>query len=125
MGAAIYFLVDEDFTFYFVTRSETYKYKNLEKNPTVALTVADPDTQTTVQLAGKVTPLPYDEYLDVMFKKFPKLKPKGNFNWQFPIDKLHDAGEYVPLVLMPTNLQYANYQHATSDSHADSIEQII
>lgn len=123
-GSAIYFIADEKFTFYFVTRAETYKYHNLEANPHVALTVADEVNQTTVQLAGSVTPLPYEDYLDVVFRKMSKVRPANDHEWFPPIDKLR-AGNYMPLVLTPAKLQYANYKHIKADSHAEYIEHII
>lgn len=123
-GSAIYFIFDEDFTFYFVTRAETYKFQNLEANPHVALTVADEASQTTVQLAGTITPLPHEDYLEVMFRKMPKLRPNDEPEWMPPIEKLH-AGNFMPLVLKPTKMQYANYKHVKSDTHAEYIEQII
>jgi uncharacterized pyridoxamine 5'-phosphate oxidase family protein len=123
-GSAIYFIVDENFTFYFVTRAETYKYQNLEANPNVALTVADEENQTTVQLAGTISPLPYEDYLEVMFRKMPKIRPAGDYDWVPPINKLR-AGNYMPLVLTPTKLQYADYKHVKHDAHASYIEHIL
>jgi uncharacterized pyridoxamine 5'-phosphate oxidase family protein len=123
-GSAIYFIVDDDFKFYFVTRAETYKYQNLEQNPHVALTIADPQTQTTVQLAGTISPLPYEDYLEVIFRKMPKIKPDDDPEWAPPINKLH-AGNYMPLIITPTKLQYADYKHKKADVHADYIEHII
>jgi general stress protein 26 len=123
-GSAIYFVVDEKFTFYFVTRADTYKYQNLESNPYVALTIADDASQTTVQLAGTISPLPHEDYLDVVFRRMTKIRPAGEPDWMPPIDKLR-AGNYMPLVLTPAKLQYADYKHVKADSHADYIEQIL
>jgi uncharacterized pyridoxamine 5'-phosphate oxidase family protein len=124
-GAAIYFLVDDELTFYFVTRAETYKYKNLEDNPYVALTIADEPGQTTVQLAGKVTPLPFEHYQEIVFREMPKqIKPEGDETWEFPIDKLK-AGDFMPMVLTPDKLQFADYKHVKPEKHADYIEHII
>lgn len=123
-GSAIYFIADDNFTFYFVTRAETYKYQNLEANPHVALTVADEETQTTVQLAGMISPLPYEDYLEVVFRKMPKIRPAGDHEWIPPVEKLR-AGNYMPLVLTPTKLQYADYKHVKHDAHADYIEHIL
>jgi nitroimidazol reductase NimA-like FMN-containing flavoprotein (pyridoxamine 5'-phosphate oxidase superfamily) len=123
-GSAIYFIADDDFTFYFVTRAKTFKFQNLEANPHVALTVADEQNQTTVQLSGTVAPLPYEDYADVIFRKMAKLRPAGDHDWMPPVDKLR-AGNYMPLVLTPTKLQYANYKQDKDDPHADYIEHIL
>ena len=123
-GAAIYYVADEDFKFYFVTRVETYKFQNLEKNPHVALTIADLETQTTVQLSGKVLRLPPEDYEDVVFTKLAHLKPKNDFHWAPPLSKIK-AGNYMPLYIVPDTLQYADYKDIKSDIHADYIEKII
>ena len=123
-GSAIYYVADEDFKFYFVTRAETYKYKNLDKTPLAALTITDVASQTTVQLTGTITRLPAKEYMDIVFGKLANIRPKDDFAWAPPLEKLHD-GNYMPLVLTPTKLQFANYKDVKSDIHADYIEKII
>lgn len=123
-GAAIYYVSDEDFIFYFVTRVETFKYQNLDKNPVAALTIADSDTQTTVQVSGKVLRLPPEKYTDIVFTKLANLRPKDDLHWAPPLSKIHE-GNYMPLYLVPDKLQFADYQHIKSDAHADYIERII
>ena len=123
-GSAIYYVTDEDFTFYFVTREGTFKYHNLDQQSHAALTVADPDTQVTVQAAGIVSKVPVEEYMDVVFHKLASLRPKGDPHWSPPIEKLK-AGNYVPLRLTPSKLQYADYGQLKSDPHVDYIERII
>ena len=123
-GAAIYYIVDEDFNFYFVTRSETFKYQNIKNNSGVALTIADPETQQTVQLSGKVSTMPVQKYMDVFFDKFAAIRPEGDYKWAPPVDKLQ-AGKYVPLQIIPTKLQYADYGKNRIEVHGDYIEQII
>ncbi len=107
-GAAIYFVADEDFSFFFVTRSGTQKYKNIEANPHASLTIADPETQTTVQAAGKISRVPVKDTVDIVFKKLAAIKPKDNPDWLPPIIKVH-KGDWMILQLTPDHLQYANY----------------
>jgi len=64
------------------------------------------------------------KYMDVFFTKFMNIRPKGDYEWAPPVDKLK-AGNYMPLCLTPTTLQYANYKDIKSDIHADYIEKII
>ena len=123
-GSAVYYIADEDFNFYFVTRVETFKYENLDKNPLAALTIADKDTQTTVQLAGKVSKVPVHDYMQVFFDKFAKLRPEDDYHWAPPLEKIH-KGNYMALKLTPTHLQYADYSQTKHDVQADYIETII
>jgi nitroimidazol reductase NimA-like FMN-containing flavoprotein (pyridoxamine 5'-phosphate oxidase superfamily) len=123
-GAAVYYVTDEDFNLYFVTRAETLKYQNLQDNPSVALTIADEPNQTTVQVAGAVSELPVEDYMDVVFTKLAAIRPKDDAHWAPPMSKLK-AGNYMPFKLVPTRLQYADYKDRKSDVHADYIERII
>lgn len=123
-GSAIYFVADEEFNFFFVTRADTFKYQNLEAKPYAALTVADEATQTTVQASGKISKVPADEMLDIALNKLEKARPKGDINWVPPIYKVH-KGDYMVLRLTPDKLQYANYSKQTTDIHKDYIEDVI
>lgn len=123
-GAAIYYVADEDFNFYFVTRVETFKYQNLEANPLAALTIADNDTQTTVQTTGTITRLPIKDYMNILFDKLAKIKPEDDHNWAPPLTKIHE-GNYMPLILTPTKLQYADYKEFKHGTHPNYIEKII
>lgn len=123
-GAAIYYLADEDFNIYFVTRAESLKYQNIEKNPHVALTVADGESQVTVQISGVVSAMPVQKYMDVFFDKFAKIRPEGDYRWAPPIDKVH-KGNYMPLQLTPSRMQYADYGKHRIEVHDNYIEQII
>lgn len=123
-GAAIYYVADENFNFYFVTRTETAKYQNLDSNPHAALTVADPATRTTVQAAGAISRVPVEDYMDIVFHKLADIRPKNDPHWSPPLDKLQE-GDYMPLRLTPTKLHYADYSQVKSDPHADYIERII
>lgn len=124
-GATIYYIVDDDFKFYFNTRVETSKYKNIENNPYVSLTVTDQDSQTTVQLAGKVSKLSADKYMDIVFGKLAdQVRPKDDSHWRPPLSKLK-AGNYMPLQISPSQLQYADFGKKKTDTNADYIEKII
>ncbi len=123
-GSAVYYIADEDFNFYFVTRAETLKYQNIDNTALAALTIADSDSQTTVQLTGKISAVPVQQYMDIFFTKFADLRSKGDYAWVPPVEKLK-AGSYMPLQLTPTSLQYADYKHLKTDTHAEYIEKII
>lgn len=123
-GAAVYFIADDDFNFYFVTRAETTKYQNLKHGSKAAFTVADRATQTTVQLTGEVSEVPADEYMKNLFDKFMEIRHRDDHEWSPPINKVH-AGAYMPLCIKPTTLHYADYSQHKKDPMANYIEQII
>ena len=123
-GSAIYFYADEDFNIFFVTRAKTLKYRNIQNNPNVSLTVADHDSQTTVQIAGKVSNAPLKDTMDIVFKKLASIKPKGDINWVPPIIKVHE-GDWMILQLNPEHIQFANFKESKTDIHDEYIATII
>ena len=123
-GAAVYFVADENFRFYFVTRTGTRKYHDIEESGQAALTIADADTQTTVQVHGAITKVPLEDYTNIVFDKLAGIKPKEDHAWAPPISKVHE-GNYMALCLTPDLLQYADYKQQQKDYDADYIEKII
>lgn len=123
-GSAVYYIVDEEFNVYFVTRAETNKYQNIKHNTGVSFTVADASTKTTIQLKGEVNEISASDYMNNLFDKFMKVRHQDNHNWSPPINKLH-AGSFMPLRIKPTYLQYADYGRQSTDVDHNYIEQII
>lgn len=123
-GAAVYYLADASFNIYFVVRAKSLKYQNIESNPYAGLTVADSETQQTVQLSGPVTAMPAQKYIDIFIDKFAKMRPEGDYQWAPPLEKVH-KGSYIPLQLTPALMQYADYGKHRIEVHGNYIEQII
>lgn len=123
-GSATYFVSDENFNLFFVTRANTRKYKNITENPLVAFTVADESSQITVQIAGKISAVPPEDYMEVVFNKFDKVRPNNNESWAPPISKIH-KGNFMPLQLTPTKLIFADYGKFKLEPDAEYIQNVI
>ncbi|MDP3953509.1 MAG: pyridoxamine 5'-phosphate oxidase family protein [bacterium] len=65
-AALMMYLMDENLDFYFVTRRQTRKFKNLKKNPEVAFVIGLGSESSTMQGKGRVELL---EEKDVEFMK--------------------------------------------------------
>lgn len=123
-GAAIYFVTDENFNFFFVTREKTQKFKNIEARPIVAITVADPETQTTVQASGTISKVPSKEIIDIVFKKLASIKPKGDINWIPPVIKVHQ-GDWMILQISPDYVQFADYKLRKTEINDSYIRKLV
>ena len=123
-GAAIYSVCDENFNFYFATREQTSKYKNIDHNSRVALTFANSETQRTVQVSGTISIVPMKEVKEVVFKKLTSIKPSGNIDWTPPVVKVH-KGNWMILKIAPEYAQYADYKKSKSHPEESYIKQII
>jgi uncharacterized pyridoxamine 5'-phosphate oxidase family protein len=114
-GAAIYFVVDDDFRCYFFTRINTSKYRNLQKHPRAALTVADDDTQTTVQATGEVTtPDGMSQAYTDAYRLLVEIHPPHELAWKPPVSKTHDS-KIVLLCFTPSSLVLTDF-----DSRGDT-----
>ena len=124
-GAAVYYVADEDFNIYFVTRTGSYKYQNLDKNPVVAFTVADAQTQTTVQVQGRVERIPVQKYMDEVANKLAHVEHPDTHNWTPPVEKIHE-GNFMPLQIIPDKLRFANYSQLKIETkNTEYVEDII
>jgi general stress protein 26 len=123
-GSAIYCVADEDLMFYFVTREQTLKYNNIAKNPKVALTFADSDSQKEVQLTGVASNVDLQHITDVVFKKLARARPHGHGNWVPPIVKVH-RGDWMVLCITPDKLLYADFKERKTNAYEEYIARVI
>jgi len=119
-AAVIYFAVNDKFEFYFVTKTQTQKYKNMRLHPNVSLVSYDPFSQTTVQVHGRVTEVTSDSIKNSMLMTLEQLAAHGGASHKPPITKLF-AGRPIVLRLKPTHIRMTNYMEADAAMH-ESIE---
>lgn len=70
-AATVIYFIDDDFEFYFITRRNTRKFKNLQSNNNVALVVGTELMPVTVQIEGAAE-LITDEKGDVLVAEIAK-----------------------------------------------------
>jgi general stress protein 26 len=116
-AAVIYFVPDEDLNFYFITKSDTKKSQNLEKNNNAALTIVDPHSPKTIQATGTVEELEESEKYKKIMDKIAEENAKGNgFYWPPPLSKLDSKGDLVLYKFQPDWLRYADFTKSTKES---------
>ena len=121
-AAVIYFTYNKDYTFSFVTKTETQKYKNIEENKSVAFTVYDEKEQTSVQVTGRVEVISdNDESYGVMNTSF-RYSAELSHRELPPLEKLL-AGDYVALQLIPQVVKIAIF--ARPESGEDELFETI
>lgn len=123
-GSTIYFVPDDKLNLYFIVRSKTHKYKNINKHPMVAITAFDQPSQTTVQAAGHVSQVPARDITEVALEKLSVIQPKSEINWVPPFVKVH-KGDWMVLKFTPTYMQYANYSEQKKDVNENYIQRVI
>ncbi|HSX32614.1 MAG TPA: pyridoxamine 5'-phosphate oxidase family protein [Candidatus Saccharimonadales bacterium] len=113
-GAAVYYAVDKELNFYFLTHTGSKKYRNLQEQPNAAVTVVDDNAQTTVQAAGTITTIDMGQEHDDAFRTLVGIHPPGQYAWVPPVSKLHN-GDSVLLKLTPDHLQMSVFYPAQSE----------
>lgn len=123
-GTAIYYVVDKDLNFYFITHKSSQKYQNIKHDSDAAITVADDQTQTTVQAYGKISEVPLGEENDMAFRKIAGVHPPGQYQWTPPVSK--DRHEDTALLkLTPSMMQFSNFKPETPPEDGVYTDQII
>jgi uncharacterized protein YhbP (UPF0306 family) len=121
-GSTMFFTVNDDLSFYLLTKSTTRKFESLQNNNGVALTIIFENQQKTTQIEGNVENVASgtDEYRNVIVSLSEKNAVQGNISWPPPLSKIPDA-DLVIYKLIPKWVRYSDY----SDLGEAKIIQVI
>jgi uncharacterized pyridoxamine 5'-phosphate oxidase family protein len=126
-AATIYFDVDDDFTFYFLTADTSKKYQNLGQNGQIAIVIGAGSALSTVQGGGRVYRVDRVEKVaeanDIIARVF---KRAGTVNHQeFPIVALPHI-DYGAFILKPSWLRWLSLEKNTfPEAYAHGYHQLI
>ena len=88
-ASTVYYYLDNNFNFYFVTKRNTSKYVNIEMNPRAALVVGTGPEHITVQAHGAVELIVEDSEKEKIMNMFIEIAKRENIkNW--PIEQLQN-----------------------------------
>jgi general stress protein 26 len=108
-GATIYFTFDDQsMNFFFMTKQNTTKNRNLQQNPQAALTVHEAQTQTTAQIVGNVTEEKEPAKTEAVFQSVLSAAIQTSKSDTPPTAKLQ-AGAYVFYRLIPVSVRLASF----------------
>ena len=117
-AAVVYYVMNDDFTLLFSTKTETQKLKNIEENNQVAFVVYDEAEQTVIQITGEAEIVENEDErqraLNNMFTSSTEL----SLNVTPPAEKLY-AGSYIAVRVSPQVIKMAVY--ARPDSEGDDL----
>ena len=126
-AAVIYFYVDDDFNFYFLTAHNTRKYENLMQNPKISLTVGFGPPYITIQGRGKAELLENnsDEESAAIVKIDKRLYSK-DYRWPlFEISRFKNEKLYV-FKIIPSELTLLNLDKDNNlTTYRDDFQKII
>lgn len=126
-AATVFYIVDKDMTICFMTRVESRKFRNLEKQPVVSMVITDEKTMETIQLTGTA------ERIENILQESRALArlwiaDYGNPNWPGPAVKLFDSGRSVQLAavkVVPQEMTYASFEKQENGRYRSFFERVI
>jgi len=127
-AAVVYYFVDEDFNFYFLTATNTKKHQNLLANPQSSIVIGFGPSQTTIQGNGTATLLEKasdeENHTIALIKK--RLQDHNGETWPvFQLDTFDSESiavfKFTPQSLHLLNLEQDNGLTVTTDD----VHQII
>ncbi len=121
-ASTVYYFVDKDFNFYFVTKRKTSKYLNAELNPKVAVAVGFGPEHISIQAHGKIELVVNDiEKQKLINLIVGKQNLMGVKLW--PIDELRNLEESHKVVfkIVPDEMFFMNLD---SDLYPDTISDV-
>jgi nitroimidazol reductase NimA-like FMN-containing flavoprotein (pyridoxamine 5'-phosphate oxidase superfamily) len=110
--ATIYYYVDNNFNFYFLTSTHSQKYNNLRENPNAALVVGFGPNQTTIQGQGPTIFLEKSsaEEKEAIARIKQRLQNHKNETWPvFQLDT-YDSQSIAVFKFIPDTLQLLNLE---------------
>ncbi|HEX8762425.1 MAG TPA: pyridoxamine 5'-phosphate oxidase family protein [Candidatus Saccharimonadales bacterium] len=107
-GAVVYVCPDaEKHVVYFLTKNETKKYKDMQHNDNVSLTIVNPKQNSTLQATGRAFTVHDSQALDAVTKRMVRANPFAS-QWLPPVSKL-EAGQYVVVGIRLTHARLAEF----------------
>lgn len=91
-AATVFYAIDDDFTFNFITDSKSRKFKNLKENPHVAIVVGTGEDVRTIQCGGHAEVVEYLKDTDRAERIIKKVHKNST---------LHGAPPALPILLNP------------------------
>ena len=106
-SAGLYYITDENLNIFFVTRSASRKYKNIQNNPHVSFTVISEHPPVTIQLEGTAAevmdPTEQTTYYDKLIAKATATTP------MLPVSQIV-TGEMVFMKITTTWARCGNFE---------------
>lgn len=107
-AATVYLTYDQQFNIYFVTKKDTQKSRNLEKNNQAAIAIYDAASQTTVQAEGAVIEVTNAEQATWVINDIWRIAMNISPNSPPPQTRL--TGGYVAYKLITPSLRMATFK---------------
>lgn len=124
-ASTIYYYIDDEFNFYFITKRNTSKYINIEMNPRAAIVVGTGPDHITVQAHGSVELVLEDAEKEKILGRFVEIGKHNNIEaWPIEdLDKFKDRNtifcKIKPKQVVYMNLDSKKYPNSHSEEYVE------
>ena len=122
-ASTLYFINDDDFTFYFITKANTSTGSNLLHNPHAAIVVGTGPEHITVQANGACLPVIDEAEKEALFQRFQSMFDKEGVKVK-PIDEVYRYKDKEKIIFKLTpsevaflNLDSSKYKDTIADNY--------
>ncbi len=126
----VFYIVDKDLNFYFISRSETAKIHNINRGSKVSIVVSDRRSFVTVEAQGHAVQLTGIDKFKTIFKMFTDVYSKQDiieegklFNWAPPVASMEN-GDIVIYEVKPDWIRYIDYKN-NSPFDKDAMQEVL
>lgn len=123
-AAVVYMAINDDLTLSFMTKANTTKHTNIQKDNRVAITIFEPKYQTTVQIKGNAKVVNSRKGQQKIFDELLEISMQSSGEGMPPITKMKDD-EYVAYQVTPTFMRMAVFSRPEQDGHDQIFETVI
>lgn len=113
-SAAVYVYAASASEVYFVTKTETQKFRNIRNNPHVSVTIVDPTENSTLQAQGKASAIQDMQTIEDVMSEMARIYARSA-DWLPPIAKIR-AGSYQVIRITLHGVRLAQYRFAHAGS---------
>lgn len=113
-GAAVYAYAKSAETLYFVTKSDTQKYRNIQHTPYVSVTIAHAENNSTLQATGRAVTVENPDVIGDVMENMAEIY-SHSADWLPPIAKI-SAGPYEVVEITLTSARLAEYKDKLAGS---------
>jgi general stress protein 26 len=113
-GAAVYVCLTAHDQLYFVTKTDTQKFKDIVHNPHVSVTIVNPSESSSLQAVGRAHVVNDGSTIEMVMGKMTKIYVQSA-DWLPPIAKLR-AGAYQVVGIKVTFARLAQFQDERAGS---------
>lgn len=114
-ASTIYVITDSVLNFYFVTKKETQKARNLAANPRASIAIYDATSQTTVQIDGHVVEVKDEGQAAQLFTQMQGIAHTTSSSGILPVTQL-SAGGYITYRLSSPSVRMATFGAKASET---------